>query len=96
MELHDRDPLRSFVRHPVDDYATWRKAYDDFDQERRSLGVVGAAVYQSVDDANDLTIWHDFATREQAEAFASSARLKEVMQAAGVAAPPTIWFATEA
>ena len=76
--------VRPYVRHPVND------------EERRSKGVVGHAVFQSVDDPNDLTIWHDFESRETAEAFASSERLKSVMQAAGVAGAPTIWFVTEA
>lgn len=88
--------VRLFVRHPVNDYGAWRKAYDDFDQERRSMGVVGHAVFQSVDDANDVTAWHDFETSQKAKAFVSSERLKSVMQAAGVAGTPTIWFATEA
>jgi hypothetical protein len=88
--------VRLFVRHPVRDYAAWRQAYDDFDQERRSVGVVGHAVFQTVGDPNDVTVWHDFETVEECEAFASSGRLKSVMEAAGVVGAPSIWFATEA
>ena len=88
--------VRMFARHPVKDYATWRKAYDDFDSERPAYGVKGDAVYQATDDPNDVTVWHDFETIEAAQAFAGSDRLKEVMQGAGVAGPPTIWFTTEA
>jgi hypothetical protein len=40
--------VRLFVRHPVRDYAAWRQAYDDFDQERRSMGVVGHAVVRTL------------------------------------------------
>jgi len=87
--------IRMFVRHPVRDYAAWRKAYDDFDKHRSSHGVAADAVFQSVDDPNDVTLFHDFATRQDAEAFMSSARLKSAMQDAGVAGPPTIWFVTE-
>jgi hypothetical protein len=88
--------VRLFARHPVADYATWRTHYDNFDGERRSMGVTGNAVYQSVDDPNDVTVTHDFATREAAEAFASSPRLQEIMQQAGVQAVPEVWFVTEA
>jgi hypothetical protein len=88
--------VRLFVRHPVSDYATWREHYDDFDDERQGMGVVGDAVYRSVDDPNDVTAWHDFATAEEAKSFASSPRLREVMSAAGVAGEPMIWFVTEA
>ena len=88
--------VRLFVRHPVSDYATWREHYDAFDDERRGMGVTGDAVFRSVDDPNDVTVWHDFATPDEAKSFASSPRLKEVMSAAGVAGEPMLWFVTEA
>jgi hypothetical protein len=87
--------VRLFVRHPVADYAAWRRVYDEFDAERRPMGVTGHAVYQSLDDPNDVTVWHDFATREEAEAFASSERLRDAMQRAGVQGRPTVWFVKE-
>jgi hypothetical protein len=87
---------RLFVRHNVSDYTKWRKAYDEFDAERKKLGVTAHAVFQSIDDPNDVTVWHDFATSQTAKSFASSARLKEVMGNAGVKGVPQIWFASEA
>jgi hypothetical protein len=87
---------RLFVRHNVADYKAWRKAYDDFDTERRSLGVTGHAVFQSIDDPNDVTVWHDFSTSQMAKSFTSSARLREVMVNAGVKGVPQIWFVSEA
>ena len=87
---------RLFIRHNVTDYKTWRKAYDDFDAERKTLGVTGHAVYQSVDDPNDVTVWHDFSTSQDAMSFSSGARLKEVMGKAGVKGAPQIWFVNEA
>ena len=86
--------VRMFVRHQVKDYAVWRKAYDAFETERPGFGVRGHAVFQTVNDPNNVTVWHDFDTLEAARAFADSARLKEVMQAAGVASVPDIWFAS--
>ena len=87
---------RLFVRHNVADYRAWRKAYDDFDAERRKLGVTAHAVFQSIDDPNDVTVWHDFSTSQSAKSFASSARLEEVMGNAGVKGVPQIWFVREA
>lgn len=84
--------VRMFVRHMVKDYAQWRKAYDDFDGERDGMGVIGDAVFQAVDNPNDVTAWHDFETMDQAQSFAGSGRLKEVMEGAGVASAPDIWF----
>jgi heme-degrading monooxygenase HmoA len=84
--------IRLFVRHNVHDYAAWRKGYDAFDPVRTTLGVRGQAVYRSVDDGNDVTVWHDFDSLDAAKAFASSNELKTAMKEAGVAEPPTIWF----
>ncbi len=88
--------IRMFVRHNVNDYAAWRQAYDEFDSERRDLGVRGDAVFQTAGKPNDVTAWHDFDTLEAAQTFAGSERLREVMQGAGVAGEPQIWFAEQA
>ena len=88
--------IRMFVRHSVNDFTTWKKAYDDFDDERKGMGVAGDAVFQSASDPDDVTAWHDFATLDAARSFAESDRLREVMAAAGVAGEPQIWFTTQA
>jgi hypothetical protein len=88
--------IRLFVRHTVNDYATWRNGYDAFEGLRQQMGVAGAAVYQAVDDPSDVTVWHDFATLDAAKTFASSPELREAMQTAGVQGTPQIWFTAEA
>ncbi len=87
---------RMFVRHPVSDFTAWKSVYDSFDNERKNLGVLDAAVYQSADDPNDVTVLHDFESLQSAHAFMESPRLREVMDQAGVAGAPTIWFAEQA
>jgi hypothetical protein len=87
---------RLFVRHNVADYKVWRKAYNEFDAERKALGVIGQAVFQSVDDPNDVTVWHDFSTPQSAKDFASNPRLKEAMGKGGVKGTPQIWFVDQA
>ena len=86
--------VRMFVRHEVADYAAWRTVYDSIDAERPSLGVTGHAVFQAVDDPNDVTVWHDFATLEAAQSFAGSPQLREAMSQAGVQGQPDVWFTT--
>jgi hypothetical protein len=88
--------VRLFIRHSVADYTAWRRAYDDFDEERRGMGVTDHAVFQSVHDPNDVTVSHDFETREQAESLVSSDRLREAMTEAGVQGQPSMWVVTEA
>ena len=85
-----------FVRHQAADYSKWRRAYDEFAPTRTKLGVTGAAVYQAVDNPNDITVTHEFATVAAAQAFAGSSELREAMHAAGVVGAPTIWFTNRA
>ena len=84
--------VRIYIRHRVSDYPAWRRVYDDFDTVRRSLGVTGDAVYQALDDPEDVTVWHDFEDRETAESFAASDELRGAMADAGVVGAPTVWF----
>lgn len=86
--------VRIFVRHAVEDYATWKKVYDEFDETRRPMGVTGEAVFQSIDNPNDVTIWHDFETAEAARAFVTSEELRDAMQRSGVQGDPEVWFVT--
>ena len=84
-----------FIRHEVADYATWKKAYDGFRATQKKMGVVAQAVYQSVDNPNDVTVTHDFHTLEQAKAFAALPELKSVMEKSGVKGVPQIWYTTK-
>lgn len=84
--------IRMFARHIVDDFDAWKEVYDDFDDERKEMGVKGDGVYQTVDDPNDVTVWHDFKNLEAARSMADSDRLREIMDRAGVSGEPTIWF----
>jgi len=88
--------IRMIVRHDVEDYGTWRQAYDDFDEERGGMGVRGHGVYCEAGNANNVTAYHDFDSLEEAQAFAGSPRLREVMEGAGVAGAPDIWFVEKA
>jgi heme-degrading monooxygenase HmoA len=83
-----------FVRHEVEDFARWKKASDDFNAERATMGVTGHGVYQTEGDPNDVTIYHHFETMDAAKAFVQSSRVREVMTAAGVKGQPTVWFTT--
>jgi hypothetical protein len=85
-----------FVRHTVADYDAWRRIFDDFADTQDALGVTAKAVYRGAEDANDITVTHDFATLEAARAFAGSPELKAAMHDAGVTSAPTAWFGTGA
>lgn len=86
------DAVRVFVRHEVADYAAWRKVYDGFQTTQRQMGVTAQSVYQSTDDPDDITVLHDFASEDKAQAFLASDALKSSMQSAGVKGKPQIWI----
>jgi hypothetical protein len=88
--------VRLFIRHNVADYAAWRQVYDDFDEQRSSMGVKGHAVFQSVDNPNDVTVWHDFDSADEARSFTASDELRSRMERAGVQGEPQVWVAEEA
>ena len=88
--------VRMFFRHEVADYAAWRSVYDSIDETRASMGVTGHAVFRSTTDERDVTAYHDFESEDAAQAFASSAALRDAMGRAGVQGAPQIWFTTAA
>jgi hypothetical protein len=81
-----------FVRHTVSSYSAWRKRYDEFNGVQKAKGVKAQSVYQAADNPNDITVTHEFADLETAQAFVKSDELKTAMQGAGVVGAPTIWF----
>jgi len=85
-----------FVRHAVKDFKSWKSHYDSFDNERKGMGVTAHGVYQSDGNPNDVTVYHEFKSMDEAKKFAGSARLKEVMQQAGVVGSPDMWFTKRA
>jgi hypothetical protein len=87
--------IRLFVRHAVDDYDAWREVYDEFGPQQVENGVIAEAVYQSVDDLNDVTVTHDFASIDTARAFVANPIMRDAMGRAGVTGAPTIWFTSE-
>jgi len=89
------DGARLFARHEVADYGVWRKAFDAFAPTQKKLGVVASSVYQSADNANDVTVIHDFKSVDEAKAFAASPELKATMEKAGVKGAPQVWITTK-
>ncbi|MEZ5185739.1 MAG: hypothetical protein R2720_08340 [Candidatus Nanopelagicales bacterium] len=64
------------IEHAITDFATWRAAFDRFEQARRSGGVTSVRIAQPVDDPHYLVVDLDFERREQAEAFLAFLRDK--------------------
>jgi hypothetical protein len=83
------------VRHNVQDYAAWRKVYDELEPLRVQHGCTGQRVMQLPGDGNDLFITHEFPTAEQAGSFAHDPALRDGMGRAGVQGVPRIEIFTD-
>lgn len=81
-----------FVKHEVNDFANWKRVYDDFASYRKEHGVTGASVHRDPEDSNMVIVTHQFENLSQAQAFANSEDLKSTMDKAGVSGPPEIWI----
>lgn len=85
-----------FVHHKVQDYAAWRKVFDDLTAMRTGYGCTGHKVFQSPSDANEITILTEWKDIDQAKSYATSNDLREGMKNAGVISQPDVVFLAEA
>ncbi len=78
------------ITHEVKDYPVWRKAFDADELNRKSAGFVIRGVYADVNKPNMVSIVGEFPSAAAADAFATSPKLKEVMEKAGVIGKPDV------
>jgi hypothetical protein len=88
---HEKLPA-IIVRHEVQDYDRWRKAYDDFDEFRRKSGIVGHAFNQELGKPNQVMVYHQAREIDTLRNFLDSPELQETMKRAGVVGQPQIDF----
>ena len=82
-----------FAKHTVKDYSNWKQVYDGLASIRQNMGVTGASVSRDPQNANLLTVTHQFNDLSSAAAFAHSDELKAAMANAGVEGMPELWIA---
>jgi hypothetical protein len=80
------------VRHTVQDFDTWKAAFDAHAAVRRGHGATGHRVLR---DGQDILVLIDFGAQEQARAFSTDPSLKEAMANAGVTGPPDVTIREE-
>ncbi len=79
----------------VDDYTKWRSVFDGNVTMRKGFGSKGGYILQSTDDPNELVVFLEWDTVEQARTFAQSDALREAMRKSGLVGAPTIVFLNE-
>ena len=78
--------------HEVDDWATWKSAYDEHKYMRDEAGLEELDVLVNIDNPNDVMVVSRSKDHESAASFADSEDLKAVMENAGVAGQPNITY----
>ena len=81
-----------FVKVKVNDYASWKRVYDELASMRKEKGVTAASVHRDANDPNTVIVTHQFKDMNAAMAFANSEDLKTAMMKSGVSGPPEFWF----
>lgn len=80
------------VRHTVQDFAKWKKVFDEHAATRKAAGSKGGELFQAAGNPLDVTILFHWDTVDNARKFSESPDLKTTMERAGVTGPPQIQF----
>lgn len=75
------------ITHEVEDYAAWKKIFDQAAAIRREAGEISFQVLRFEEDANHIVHFSRWTSLEAARLFFESAELKEIRRKAGVKAP---------
>ena len=78
------------IKHPVQDYATWKAAFDGFINTRKASGEKSYHICRPIDEPYHVVILFEWDNLDNAREFLDSEGLKEAMQQAGVTGPPEI------
>ncbi len=82
--------------HQVEDFATWKQGFDAGAELRNQAGLIVKDIYQSVDDANNVTIVSEVESKEHALAMMNSPQTQEAIKKSGVVSEPMLVFLNKA
>lgn len=83
------------IRHKVRDYAKWKPMFDKHGSTRKAGGCKGGHLFRSADDPNEVVVLFEWDNLGKARQFVQSKDLREVMERAGVADQPDMYFLDE-
>ena len=82
--------IHTMVIHKVADFDSWLPHFEKHAEKRKPQGCVGAEVFRSADDPNNVVIMFKWKDAESFKKFGETEDLKNTMQAAGVMNQPTM------
>jgi heme-degrading monooxygenase HmoA len=80
------------IHHTVEDYNKWKHNFDAHESARSVNGSRGGRVFCSANNPNEVFVLLEWDSIENAQKFAQSINLKEVMKNADVIGMPSIYF----
>jgi quinol monooxygenase YgiN len=80
--------IKSVMYHKVQDFATWKKAFDGFSEFRKSSGELSFSVGNVKDEPNTAYVINSWDSVDKLHAFVTSKELEDAMKSAGVLEPP--------
>ena len=81
------------IRHKVEDYAKWKRGYDEADWLRKQHGITYASLHRAESESNEVIAVHQFKDMNGAKGFVSD--VPRLMETIGVLGKPEIWFAED-
>jgi heme-degrading monooxygenase HmoA len=84
--------VQFLVHNKVEDYKNWKPFFDEHASFRAKHGSKSAKVFRCKEDANDVLIFFEWDSLENAQKFMESDELKKTMKEAGVIGKPNIYF----
>ncbi len=78
------------LSHEVANFSDWKKGFDEGESMRQQAGVKTIGIFNSVENANDVTIITEFPSKEAVQGFMANPNLKADMEKAGVISAPTV------
>ena len=80
------------VKHAVQDFATWKSAFDEHAGTRKRAGCQGGRLFRDAEKPNHVTIVLNWDSHENAKKFMDSQDLRSTMEKAGVVSQPEVSF----
>jgi len=83
------------IRHKVQDFASWKKIFDQHSATRKKFGSLGGKLFQTIDDPNEVVLLLKGNDLQRVRDFMASVHLKKTMGEAGVLGMPEVAFLRE-
>jgi len=80
------------IIHEVNDYAVWKKRFDQAGDLRRSAGEIEFQLLKYADNPNKLVHFSKWQSLDQAKIFFESDKVKDIRKNLGVKAPEFIYL----